>query len=390
MLFPPIADGWGGWDQGKQRGRWWGSWAGQNGPVPPNQRLRAAREATGSPRVPGAALSRGELAELVNAWVDTHTGHRGALDEHYIGRLEQGRVNWPSEHYRAGLRAILGAGSDTDLGFSPSNRRAVSPLAVSLDTVDGLTPDEAERLSQAQECPRRTDHAAVDAVAGVLAAVRRLEDQTGAATVLPTVAAQRDLLTSLAGGARRPARASAVGLLSEITQYLGWLSIPLGRWADAERFLDRAAVLATEADDPNRRSTALSFAAYRALRQGDLRSADALSEAACRDERVHIGLRTYETYQRAEVLARDGDSTGAMRLLHQADSLLDHLPPPDELPSFGYWYVPAFFLGQKGFVLKALGDRQGAREAGRASLAAMPAEWAQSEWAARRRRLAEE
>jgi tetratricopeptide (TPR) repeat protein len=335
-------------------------------------------------------MSRAELAELVNAWVDTHTGQRGALDEHYVGRLEQGRVSWPGEHYRAALRAVLGVAGDADLGFRPPQRRLVSPLTVALDPVEDLSPDEAERLSAVQVCPRRTDAAALDAVAGVLSAVRRLEDQTNAATVLPTVTAQQELTVQLARGARRSVRADAVGLLSEITQYRGWLSIPLGRWADAQRFLDRAAVLATEADDPNRRSTALSFAAYRALRRGDLRSADALSEAACRDERVHIGLRTYEIYQRAEVLARDGDRTQATQLLHRADAMLDHLPPPEELPSFGYWYVPAFFLGQTGFVLKALGETQAAREAGRASLAAMPAEWASSEWAERRRRLAEE
>jgi hypothetical protein len=367
-----------------------GQMTGQNGPVAPNRQLTAARQAAPSPRVPNACMSRAELAEAVNAWVDANTPARGALDEHYVGRLEQGRVTWPGRHYRAGFRAVLGATTDTDLGFFPSNRRPVSPLTAALGTGDGLTPDEAERLSDADRCPCRTDAATVEVVAGVLAAVRRLEDQTNAATVLPTVAAQHALMERLAGGARRTIRAAAIGLLSEITQYLGWLSIPLGRWSNAQRYLDRAAVLGAEADDPDRLSTALSFAAYAALRQGNLRSADALSEAACRDTRVHIGLRTYETYQRAEVLARDGDPTGAVRMLTRADNMLDHLPPPDDLPTFGYWYVPAFFLGQKGFVLHALGDTQAAREAGRACLAAMPAEWAHSEWAARRRRLADE
>lgn len=173
-------------------------------------------------------------------------------------------------------------------------------------------------------------------------------------------------------------------------RYLGWLSIPLGRWDDADRYLDRAAVLAVEVDDPLRLSTALSFQAYARLRTGDLRKADSLSEAAQRDTRVHSGLRTYITYQRAEVLAHDNDRASAVRLLTEADRMVGQLPPPEGLPPSGYWYVPAFFIGQRGFVLRALGDIQGARKAALECLATMPTAWRDSEWAIRRRKLAEE
>jgi hypothetical protein len=212
-------------------------------------------------------MSRQELAEAVNAWCVAHTHRAGALDEHYIGRLEQGRVRCPGRDYRAAFRS----------------------------------------------------------------------------------------------------------------QYLGWLAIPLGRWTESRHHLDRAAMLALEVDDPLRLSTALSFQAYAALRTGDYRRADALSEASARDARIDVGLGTYLAFQRAEVLARSGDRAGAVRLLADADRLVEALPPAEELTASGYWYTPAFFLGQRGFVLSALGD----------TLAAMPPEWAASEWAARRRELAE-
>lgn len=89
------------------------------------------------------------------------------------------------------------------------------------------------------------------------------------------------------------------------------------------------------------------------------------------------------------MLARNGERTDAVRLLSEADGMVDHLPPEDELPPSGYWYTAPFFLGQRAFVLRALGDHAGARQAARDCLAEMPEEWSSSEWAVRRRELAE-
>jgi transcriptional regulator with XRE-family HTH domain len=342
-------------------------------------------------------MSREELAEAVGLWLSERDpqGREYAFDAGHLGKLERGTVRRPSRHYTDALCAILGT-TETELGFTPKgtplrlNGTPRRPQTGVPDPTGELDPDDAERLTVAAICPRRTDAAAVDAIATVLTGVRRLEDETSAAAVLPTVRRQRELIERLATGAPASSRPVAVGLSSEINQYLGWLSIPLGRWEDARRYLDRAAVLALQADDPMRLATALSFQAYAGLRTGDLRTADALSEAARRDTRVHIGLRTYVTYQRAEVLARDDNRAEAVRLLTEADRLVDHLPEPDELPSSGYWYIPAFFLGQRGFVLRALGDVHGARRAAAACLEAMPDTWRKSEWAVRRRQLAEE
>jgi len=359
----------------------------------PNQRLRAAREATESPRVSGVCMSRAELAEAVNTWLATNTTRHGALEENYIARLEQGRVRWPGREYRAGFRAVLHAASDDESGLRPPNRRPVSPLVVvsHLDEVNGvLGPEGADRLTHVTACPRRTDTTALDSLAAVLAATRRLEDETSAAHVLTTVKAQQILANMLAHGAKRPVRALAVGLASEITQYLGWLHIPMGQWEDSRRFLDHAAMVALEASDPERLSTALSFNAYRSLRLGDYTTADALSDAAARDPRVNPGQRTYETFQHAEVLAHNGDRHKALTLLSTADSLVERLPPGEELPSSAYWYTPAFFLGHRARVLHALGDHHAAQAAARESLATMPLEWATSEWAEQHHQLADD
>ncbi len=310
-------------------------------------------------------MSRAELAERVNAWLAEHTGRPGALDRHYLGRLERGQIRRPGRDYRAAFRAILGA-SDHDLGFAPDPR--------------------AERLRRAAQHPRTADTTALSQAAEMLSTVRRLEDETSASAVLPSVAAHAELVNHLAEESKHTPE--AVGLASETSQYLGWLKIARGEHGHAQAHLDRAARLAMEADDPQRLATALSFSAYRALLIGNYRQAANLNEASLRDSRVDPGLYAYMTIQGAEIAAHEGDSREATRLLGQADHRIERLPSPEELPDNSYWYVPSVLSGHKGFVLHALGDAEQARQAARESLEAMPEAWTRAEWAADHRALA--
>lgn len=125
------------------------------------------------------------------------------------------------------------------------------------------------------------------------------------------------------------------------------------------------------------------------MRCDQLGSAEALSRAAREQTRVDTGLRTYLAFQRAEVSARCGHRRDAARALVEGDALIEQLPPVHQLPDSGYWYTPAFFLGQRAFTQAALGDHDEAQKSAAACLAEMPAEWSTSEWAARRRALAE-
>lgn len=335
-------------------------------------------------------MSRSELAEAVNAWLYETTGSIYDLDRHLVAKWERGAVRWPKAHYRAALRAICGVPSDAELGFSPPERNAVPLNAKGVDAAEVMTPDDADRVSHAVGKPSAVDPATLTTLADVLAGLRRLEDRTSASDVLPSVLQQQELISRLTRGTKVSLRPAAVGLASEIAQYLGWLAIPRKQWEQSRRHLDRAVVLAMEAEDPTRLATALSFSAYRALRVGDLSTANCLSVAAGQDTRIDPGLRTYVTYQLAEVLAQQGDHKGAVQVLGKADRLVEHLPRPEELPPSGYWYIPAFFLGQRGFVLRALGDLPQARRAAAACLEALPEKWRHSEWAARRRALAEQ
>ncbi|MGH3933563.1 MAG: hypothetical protein ACRDS1_01030 [Pseudonocardiaceae bacterium] len=82
----------------------------------PNRLLRVARERTPSCRVPGAYMSRAELAEAVALWAAEHDGKRRGVgsDVQRIGEpqpTETSRVEWIS---LASVPQLMAAGQVPD------------------------------------------------------------------------------------------------------------------------------------------------------------------------------------------------------------------------------------------------------------------------------------
>ncbi|BCB74547.1 helix-turn-helix transcriptional regulator [Phytohabitans flavus] len=125
-------------------------------PVTPNTVLSEARERLPSPRRPGQCMSRGELADAVNATLDRLYPGRD-LTAHYvyrswIGKLERGEHRWPSEERRTALRQVLGAATDTELDlYSP--RRTDGPPPPRVD-VSAARP--GTRVGEDEDVDRRT------------------------------------------------------------------------------------------------------------------------------------------------------------------------------------------------------------------------------------------
>lgn len=86
----------------------------------PNDVLRRARLGMASPSGSGRRMSRQELAEAVNVYLFATTRRVSNLDGNYVGRLERGEYRWPCKAYRQAFRAVLGASTDAELGFSTS------------------------------------------------------------------------------------------------------------------------------------------------------------------------------------------------------------------------------------------------------------------------------
>jgi hypothetical protein len=361
------------------------------GPAP-NRLLRAARERTPSRRVPGAYMSREELAEAVVLWAAEHDDkNRGvAFDANHLGKLERGTVRCPRRLYVRALCAVLGA-TPAELGFDVT-ATATRPLLALPDSGGPdagdvpADPDDWERITFAACHPRRVDAATIDVLADVLAATRRVEDQIGSAGVLPSIHAHRGLAASLLADAPSPIRDRLGSLTGELHQYLGWLLAETGHLEQARVELDAALALGVEFDDPDLTSLALSFKGHLAWMVGNPHGVIALSGAARRDTRVFLAQHAFNAHQEARGWAMAGERGEVDRALAHADTLAERaISRQADTPPNLYWYSPGFFTLQRGLTWHTLADtRIAARAATELTngLHELPAAERDSEWAA--------
>ncbi|MFD9893702.1 hypothetical protein ACFWY9_30520 [Amycolatopsis sp. NPDC059027] len=327
----------------------------------PNARLVSAREATPSRLYPGMSMGRTELASLVVKWIGEHEEKQRPhpFDAVHLGKIERGEVRCPRDPVRAALCAVLNA-DEHDLGF--------------------VKNPEEERIRQAASGLIATDLTAVHAVRGVVASLRRLEDATSAGEVLPTVKAQAELVDRLAHNAHGDVRTVAVGLLSEIEQYLGWLEVALGNMRKSDSRFDRAISLAVEADDPNRLSLGLSFKGYISLLSKRFNGAASLTEASLRESRAHPIIPVYDRYQRAQIYAGNGEAYQAQKELAKADKDAERTSEI-ERPDYVYWYTNGLWGLERGRTLWLLGQQDRARLEIAEGLKLMPESQRTAQWA---------
>ncbi|MGH3841052.1 MAG: hypothetical protein ACRDS0_06360 [Pseudonocardiaceae bacterium] len=310
-----------------------------------NDRLRAAREATPSPRVPSAAMSRSELADAVNAWLVTHTDRHGVLDEHYVARLERGKIRWPNSDYRAGFAAVLGR-NEVELGFRPSsaNRRPVRPLSEPVGIDNGEYRDGPVEVIAIGAMSRAFQAADRQVGGGVLygQVVRYLNTEIGPR-----------LLD--ADGINGPALFTAA---SSVTEIAGWMAHDCGQDHRARQHFDRAYRLALAAGND---ASAGNVCASMSHLAGQLdRSADAvcIAEAGLVRARavpgtVHLVARLHT--MRARGLAMRGDAAGCRAALRQAERTLEtarNEPSADWIAEFD----AGSLASEAALCLRQLGD----------------------------------
>jgi transcriptional regulator with XRE-family HTH domain len=282
--------------------------------VPPNPRLRAAREA--------AHLSRNALAEAVALWLARRDprGRDVAFDANHLGKIERGIIERPRAPYIAALCAILQK-TETELGFDHTSR---------------ATPEDVDRKAFLQAAlgagagalvaHRFPDHDATDlvtAVAGPTAHYGRLGDSVSIIELSPAVEAHLRLALSVVTGVL-PTR-EGFAALSESAVLAAWVAKERGDAGTARRHYSEAVSYAERAQHPLLTAFMLQSRGTFAVETGDHRRGLTLLELARQEFEADApdAAKAHVASWLAQAHAELGDRAAALGELRKAESLID-------------------------------------------------------------------
>jgi hypothetical protein len=344
----------------------------------PNARLRALREATPSRARSDECMTRAELADAANRYLWETRNQRYNLDADTIKRYESGKVGWPGEAYREGLRAALGVATDADLGFAPTRRGSATtaPALVTLPvaTTDlhgqvdlGVSPAEfLARTSVETPVPQRIGWTDVEHVRATTRAVAMSENLFGGGLSCEAATGQLRwagrLIEAQAPNEVRNAMFEAVGNLSGVVAYSAF---DIASYEAADRCFQFALWCADQGSSWALRANTLAEMSRKAAYLGNLDEALSLIEfAQVRSDRVSATARAMLWTIRARLLALTGRSDEAIADVDRADAYFADRDPSADPPWLCY-YDDAEHQGSTGKALIPV-----ARERKRPDLAA--------------------
>ncbi|MDQ3885597.1 MAG: tetratricopeptide repeat protein [Actinomycetota bacterium] len=352
----------------------------------PNDLLRASRERTPSRLAPGECMSRRELAEALNAWLWETTRQRYDLDAHTIARYERGAVRWPGAAYRSGLRHVLGAATDAELGFWPARQHpapiqsgdrnlptraaAVAPLAASAGA------ESRERLTSATRRPSRIDRAVVEHLELVTQTHRVLYHSLRSVELVAAVTGHLQVTTLLLDGAQQlPLRRRLAMVAGETAGHAAWLFHDLGEQSTAARYYAKAEAALAEAGDPALDAYVRSFHSLVLGSEGQLGDALILARSAAEtaDRSTTGTTRAWLASVEAQLLASVGDRQACFASLRRAEVALGQARREED-PGWMYKFDQARLLALAGACYGQLGRLTAAERALRQALDELSAE----------------
>ncbi|MBC2876861.1 MULTISPECIES: helix-turn-helix domain-containing protein [Streptomyces] len=279
-------------------------------------------------------------------------------DAAYLSRVLNGKQN-PSAKLAASVDELVGAGG---------------ALAATV-----LDDDKKSRVTRSAANPSRLDAGTVDALAGVLAAYRRLDDSVEPKSVIPATMTQVKEVTRILRGARGPYRDRLAEVVSEWVQFGGWMLAQVRKDDQAVGLLNDALELADEIGNGTLAAQALNFKGYIARQQNRPQGIARWFSAAANTPGAHPAQRIGDYLQAAAGMASLGERDAALRLVEDAEKLTDKaasLPPPDT----AYWLTPAFNRLNMGLCTLELGRYSEATDHLRSGLAGLPEELRDAPW----------
>lgn len=276
-----------------------------------NELLNSARKRSTSRRLPGAHMSRQELAEAANAWLAEHSDRPGAMDAHYVAKLERGVVRWPNHDYRAALRATLKAATDSELGFATVDRKTF--LKTALGTSAGAWI--------AHHFPGHDASDLATAIAGPTSHYRRMESAVRTDQLSPAVEAHLRLASSIVSDALPTSAGFAA--LSETDGLAGWLAADRGDTGAARRHYAAAVAHAERTHNPLLVSYMLASLGQFATDSGDPRQGLTLLQRARAGlpDTAPDSARAWLAALHAVAYASTGEHPATLTELRTADTL---------------------------------------------------------------------
>jgi hypothetical protein len=320
----------------------------------PNERLHAARQRTVSPSDSGHVMSRQELADAVNSYLWEKYRRDERLDRSDIGKLERGVTLWPSAKRREALRTVLGAASDTELGFcgtrsrpiprQPAERAPCDPLVAAPATVGPVVDRQSlpHRLSRrgllgatsagvlasllepsGTPLPRVVDPAVVDHFRALRAFLVGSDNEFGGASIFPTVRQQLDLITQLRRQAAGALRRQLLRCEAQWAEFAGWLIDDLGDPVAGGWWLGQSVSMAREADDRDFSAYLFARMAQRARGGPDEDRVAGLARTSARENTRQPQIRAFAALQRAHGHAMAGEVRLFQCAIAEARTLVD-------------------------------------------------------------------
>ncbi|MGH3854822.1 MAG: XRE family transcriptional regulator [Pseudonocardiaceae bacterium] len=317
-----------------------------------NERFRAARERTASPNHPDEGLSRRELAELANAWIWDHHKTMTSLDANHLGKIERGLVRWPSKLCREAFRAILGAPTDTALGFINPRRAVVKrdtvkrQQFVSATTrlgVGTLVLGPLAALlegSQPTPIPARIGATDIEQIRAANEVFSSWDYAYGGEFVREAAITQLRWSTGLLGATcpdkLRPELFWAVGSLAGTA---GWTAFDADAHDEARRVYHVALTCAEQAEDWHLRTLVLSSMAAQAIETGQPDEGLTLAEFALvrADDRLTATERALLHTYRARALATMRRVDETLTAIGAADEHFAHASPANDPPVMAFY-----------------------------------------------------
>lgn len=327
----------------------------------PNHPFRLARRAR--------VLTQAQVAERVAEVVEHTTGRRCGIDADYVSKVERGEIHWPGEDYRAAFRAVLGAASDTALGFFCP--RSADPASVTESAIveeedepacaeDLMIDEKLLRYAGAATVgalsakvpallrgalrrvavPARIEERHVDQLTGVIDFFERSDWLFGGGVCRSAAAGQLDWACAVLtrSSMPEPVRRAWQSATARLAGRAGFMCFDCGDQLGARRFFVVSLQLAAQANDVQQRTYTLHDAARQAvwLDRNDL-GLDLIRLARADERHLSPVARAVLTTVEGAALGRQAEIAGAERAVGQADELFAHRGTETDDPAWAFY-----------------------------------------------------